>query len=190
MPEDTTVVDDTTTPTVEEPVEVPETPAPAPVVDPAEKAALEAKNRQLFERTKKAEADAKAARAEAEALKKNPSALDVEDYIDISAALDGLDQREKKYLAEQHKLTGKPLSELRNDENFVLWQSAYHQKVEKENSVKPSGTQPESPKPKTLGSALAESNDLASKEEMLRKAGLYKDPGSPRNDRVILGPQN
>src|SRR3990167_1914049 len=58
--------------------------------------------------------------------------LDVEDYIDISASLEGLDQREKEYLAEQHKLSGKSLGEIRKDENFNLWQSAYRDKVEKE----------------------------------------------------------
>lgn len=124
------------------------------------------------------------------ALKKAPPTvvkpvLDVEDYIDISASLEGLDQREKEYLAKQHKLTGKPIKEIRNDEDFTLWQGAYRQKVEKELTLKPSGTQPESDKPKTLSEKLATAS-MAEKEQILIDAGYYK-PTRPRTDRVDIG---
>lgn len=114
------------------------------------------------------------------------ASLDVTDYIDISASLEGLDQREKEYLAEQHKYTGKPLSELRKDENFGLWQSAYRAKAEKEKlTLAPSSTQAEAERPKTLTERLA-SASLAEKEAILEEAGLYKSP-RPKADRVKIG---
>lgn len=112
--------------------------------------------------------------------------LDVEDYIDISASLEGLDQREKEYLAQQHKQTGKSLTELRKNEDFELWQSAYRAKVEKEKlTLAPSSTQAESERPKTLAERLA-SASLAEKEQILAEAGLYKSP-RPKSDRVNIG---
>ena len=112
--------------------------------------------------------------------------LDVSDYIDISASLEGLDQREKEYLAEQHKYTGKPLSELRKDEDFGLWQTAYRQKVEKERlTLSPSSTQSESERPKSLTERLA-SASLAEKEQILAEAGLYKSPRQ-KSERVNIG---
>ena len=142
--------------------------------------------RQVTARAKRAEAEAKAAKAEADRLRQaNTKGLDVEDYIDISASLEGLDQREKEYLASQHKLTGKPLNEIRKDEDFGLWQSAYQAKKEKELSLKPSGTQTESERPMTLAERLRGAS-VADKEKILTEAGLYRSP-RPRADRVELG---
>lgn len=122
-------------------------------------------------------------------LKSKPPAvktkLEVEDYIDISASLEGLDQKEKEYLARQHKLTGQPLGEIRKDEDFGLWQSAYRAKLEKELSLKPSGTQSESEKPVSFAEKIKNAS-LADKEKFLEEAGLYKNP-RPRADRVNLG---
>lgn len=125
-----------------------------------------------------------------EADKKKPievkATLDVGDYIDISASLEGLDQREKEYLAQQHKYTGKSLSELRKDENFSLWQSAYRAKVEKEKqALTPTSTQAESERPRTLAERLA-SASLEDKEKLLVEAGLYKSP-RPKEDRTNIG---
>lgn len=103
------------------------------------------------------------------------SGLDIEDYIDISASLEGLDQKEKAYLAREHKLSGKPLSEIRKDEDFKLWQSAYRRKVVKEQkTLTPSGTQSESAAPKSLAQRLASAKNLDEKEKILTEAGLYK----------------
>lgn len=111
--------------------------------------------------------------------------LEVEDFINISASLEGLDQREKEYLAEQHKLTGRPLSEIKNGEDFLLWQGGYKTKVEKERALKPSGTQPEGDKPVSFLEKLKNANP-AEKEKLLSGAGLYKAP-RPRSDRVSIG---
>jgi len=112
--------------------------------------------------------------------------LDVEDYIDISASLEGLDQKEKEFLAREHKQSGKPLAEIRKDEDFLLWQSAYRQKVEKERlTLKPSSTQTESEIPKTLQEKL-QGASLEEKEKILTEAGYYKSP-RPKSERVNIG---
>lgn len=160
----------------------------APEVDPR-LAELEAKNKQMFERAKKAEAEAKALKLQQESTKDvSTKSLDVEDYIDISASLEGLDQREKEKLAKEHKLTGRSLTEIRKDEDFLLWQGAYRAKAEKERlTLKPSGTQSESDKPKSLTEKLATAS-MADKEKILKEAGLYKD-FRPRADRTHIGNQ-
>ena len=113
-------------------------------------------------------------------------ALDIEDYIDISASLEGLDQREKEKLAREHKLTKKPLSEIRQDEDFVLWQEAYRAKKEKEaKALKPNSAQGDSDKPQTLNEKLANAT-LAEKEKILAEAGLWKSPRA-RADRTTIG---
>lgn len=146
--------------------------------------------RQVTARAKRAEAEAKVAKAEAERLRNaSKSSLDVEDYIGISASLEGLDKREKEYLAQQHKLTGKPLDEIRKDEDFGLWQDAYRAKKEKELSLKPSGTQSESERPMSFAERLKSTSSLADKEKLLTDAGLYRSP-RPRADRVDLGRGN
>jgi hypothetical protein len=116
------------------------------------------------------------------------SGLNVEDYIDISASLEGLDQREKEFLARQHKLTGKPLPEIRKEEDFQLWQSAHRAKLEKENALAPSSTQTETDKPSTLEDRIAKASSIEEKEKLLTEAGLYKAP-RPRPDRVHIGNQ-
>lgn len=121
-------------------------------------------------------------------LKSEPKAtksLDVEDFIDISASLEGLDQRQKEYLAEQHKLTGQPIKEIRNGENFLLWNDGYQTRVEKERALKPSSTQPDYDKPKTLAERLKGAS-LEEQEKILADAGLWKSP-RPRGDRVNIG---
>lgn len=116
-------------------------------------------------------------------------ALDVEDYIDISASLEGLDQREKAYLAKEHKLTGRPLSEIRKDEDFTLWQDAWRAKVEKERqTLAPNSTQMLTDAPRSFEDRINSAPDLASKEALLVEAGLYRAP-KLKQDRVNIGTQ-
>ena len=112
--------------------------------------------------------------------------LDVEDYIGISTALDGLDQREKARLAEEHKLSGKPLKAIRESEDYQLWQTAYRQKQEKENALKPSSTQATEDMPKSATQKLRGAQTLSETEAVLRELGLYKD-ARPRADSVDIG---
>lgn len=171
--ENTTETETTTTPVVEKDFE------------------LEAKNKQLYERAKKAEAEAKVARQEIERLKKvstGSKGLDVSDYIDISSSLEGLTQREKEKLAQEHKLTGKPIKELRNSEDFLLWQSALKQKMEREAaSLPPSSKQPDDNSPISLDDALAGAQSMEEKEALLAETMGYSIGNKPRTDRVVIG---
>ena len=163
---------------IETEVETPETPAPE--VEP--KAEPKAEKTVPYSRFKEVN-------NELAELKKNPpvkTSLDVEDYIDISASLEGLDQKEKEYLAREHKLTGKPLSEIRNSEDFSLWNTGYKAKIEKERSLKPSGTQPESERKRSAVEQITSAKGLKDQEAMLRKFGLYKE-SRPRADRSTIG---
>lgn len=156
--------------------------APEADIEQLKKEAELAKNYKV--RAEKAEA--LAAKLSNQVKQPAKNVLDVEDYIDISASLDGLDQREKEYLAQQHKYTNKPLTEIRKGEDFSLWQSAYRAKVEKERlTLSPSTTQDEAERPKTLTDRLREAN-LADKEKILVEAGLYKQP-KRRFDPVNIG---
>lgn len=115
-----------------------------------------------------------------------PKGLKVEDYIDISSSLDGLDNREKEYLANLHRLSGAPLKDIRASEDFSLWRTAYQQKTEKEKLVlKPNSGQGEGDAPKSFTERLANAS-VTDKEKILAEAGLYKSP-RPRMDKVDLG---
>lgn len=170
-------------PTVETPA-VEETPEPV-AEDPKLTTALIQKEK-FREKFEKAEAERKALEAKLnEQVSRGTVPLAVEDYIDISTSLDGLDAREKAKLAEDHKLSGKPLKDIREGEDYQLWQSAYRAKIEKENSLKPSATQPLEDGPRSLKDRLANAT-LAEKEEILREQGMYKD-FRPRADRTSIG---
>jgi preprotein translocase subunit SecD len=142
--------------------------------------------RQLTARAKEAEAKAKALESRLGSTGSAP--LAVEDYIDISASLNGLDAREQAFLAEQHKLSGKPLKDIRSGEDFQLWQSAYRQKQEAENALKPTSTQAIEEGPKSLTDRLRNAT-IAEKEAILKEAGLYKE-FRPRADRTKIGNQS
>ncbi len=117
---------------------------------------------------------------------KPKTAVDVEEVLNITTALEGLDQREKEYVVKQHKLTGKAIVDIRKEEDFAFWQTAYRAKAEKEKSaLKPNGTQSESEKPKSLAEKLAGAS-IADKEKILIEAGLYK-VNKPRTDRQSIG---
>ena len=115
----------------------------------------------------------------------------MEDYIDISNSLAGLDPKEQEYLSTQHTLSGKSLKEIRQDEDFLLWQSAHRQKVEKENkTLKPGNGSSTVDEPQDFQSKLAalpnNMESLAEKEKMLTEAGLYKAPRQNPN-RTNIG---
>lgn len=128
-------------------------------------------------------------------LRENPQpqsqTLDLNELIAINASMEGLSQREKERLAEEHKLTGRPLPEIRKSEDFLLWQQGYHSKVEKERALKPSSTQPEAQAERKLSDVLKDPRvPREEKEELMRQHGLYKDPASkpPGLQRKVLMP--
>lgn len=120
-----------------------------------------------------------------------PAVLNVEDYIDISASLEGLDQKEKEKLAREHKLTGRALGEIRKDEDFVLWQSAYRAKVEKEQALNPSTRQPEVKEEKTFEDQIEEAKGsnpfkiTPEREKLMEDAGLWKSPRPARGGNKL-----
>ena len=78
--------------------------------------ALDAQKRQWREKAENLEKEV----AKLKKVKTPDGKLEVDDYIDISASLDGLDQKEKEKLSREHKLTGEPLSEIRKNKVFAL----------------------------------------------------------------------
>lgn len=141
--------------------------------------------RQLTARAKAAEAKAKQLEAQLKQVRSGSSPLDVEDYIDISTSLDGLDARQKAFLAEQHKLSGKSLKEIRNSEDFQLWNEAYSLRQQKEAALRPNSAQEDEPAPQPFAAKLKGAS-LAEKEAMLRAQGLYRDR-RPQQNRVDIG---
>lgn len=181
------------------PEESEETLNPEELAEPEDVIEEEAKTDKFEELYKNQKIRAEKAETERKALEEKLNAaiksdgkakegLDIEDYIDISASLEGLDKREKEYLAREHKLTNTPLPEIRESEDYKLWQSAYQAKVEKEEkTLKPNGTQSDSERPQSLTDQLTGAS-LADKEKMLKDAGYYKSP-RPRTDRINIGDQ-
>lgn len=183
--EETEEVEGVTTENTEA-VEETEVAEEAPKTDYA--ADFEAKNKQLFERAKKAEQEAKAAKARIEALEKaNTKSLDVEDYLDINKAFAGLSDPEQAKLAEWHKQTARPLAELRESDDFKLWQIGHSQMVEKEKALKPSSTQPDQSAPRKLSEVLTDPKvPQAEKERLMKEHGLYKDPFEGTQTKVVM----
>lgn len=114
--------------------------------------------------------------------------IDVNQFLDMSASLEGLDQAEKEYLANQHKLTGKPISELRQSDTFSFWQVGHKQKVEKDKALNPSSTQVVVDEKKSVDEILANAT-LEEKEKFLKDNGLYTDTRNKNHNRVNIGTQ-
>ena len=127
------------------------------------------------------------------ALKAKPvqvvnSSLDVNDYIEISASLEGLDAREKEYLAKQHKVTGQPLNEIRKSEDFGFWQSSYQGKKSRDQaSLTPSTKQPDDTSPISLEEALNNASTIEEKEAILAQVGYSVGKQSSAATRVKIG---
>jgi colicin import membrane protein len=133
---------------------------------------LEAKNRQLFERAKKAEEKLKAME-KAGKVNKEKSTGDNLDYIlEVQSATKGLDAEEVEELRLRAKAKDYSLSEARKDENFVLWQKARKEKVAKAKALDPSTKQAEVKKAKTPEQRLAEAKTLEEQGKILDELGL------------------
>lgn len=182
------------TPTNEEEVVEPESTEEVPEEEPAStpddkglKSALAQKDhfREKFEKAEKERKALEERLRKAAAGTADRSALDVEDYIDISNALSGLDREQQAYLSEQHKLTGKPLSEIRESAAFKRWDAGYQAEQEAERALHPNSAQPEADLPKSVNEKLKGAS-LAEKERLLTEMGLWKSP-HPKSDRVKIG---
>jgi len=102
----------------------------------------------------------------------NSEPLDVDSILEVQTATKGLDADEVEELRLRAKATGESLTEARKNDNFVLWREAKKAKVAKEKALKPSSTQTESSKPKTLEDRLAEAKTFEEKEKILSEVGM------------------
>lgn len=178
MEETKDVIQDSSPEQVENNSEVVKTPESEPEQKTEEKTVPYSRFQQIVEENKK---------LKSQPVKVVNKSLDVEDYIDISASLEGLDQKEKERLAREHKLSGKPLAEIRKDEDFLLWQSAYRQKSEKERaSLIPSNKQPDDNSPISLEDALNNASTVEEKEAILKASMGYHIGNKHRADRVNI----
>lgn len=125
------------------------------------------------------------------ALQKQPqetgSSVDALEFIKLGKKLQDYADEEIDFATEVAK-SKRPEDILKalDNEMVQLAINARREKVEKEKlSLKPTGTQSDSDKPKSFTERLA-SASLADKEKLLAEAGLYKSP-RPKADRVNLG---
>jgi len=128
------------------------------------------------------EAKFKASQAEAIRLKKeneglrkdSPKGVNVDEIVEIQAATKDLSPEEISELKVRATSTGKSLTEARKDENFILWQKAYQEKVERENAPEPSTKQGAS------GNKSIKDMTQSEKEEYYVKQGFIKASPKPK----------
>lgn len=136
----------------------------------------EEKNTRLFARLKKAE-DKKRKEIEKSAPPTSIE-LEVEKIVEVTSALEGLDVKEKARLIIESKQKGTSLGETRRDEDFVLWQTAYKEKVAKNNAPLPSTKQTTKGQEPTLDEVLKDGT-LEEKEKALKELGTITNYGKP-----------
>ena len=103
---------------------------------------MKKQNSQFFERFKKTDAKLE------DYIKKNvvtskegKASIDPAETARIMVALGGLDSAEQNRLIQEAKLKEISLEDARKDEDFVLWQTAHKEKVEKDKGLTPSTKQ-------------------------------------------------
>ena len=174
----------------EEPINPPsETETPEKTDSPKEE--YSDREKRLYARAKTAEEAAKVAKEKLANSEKPKS--DVDAIVEVQQATNGLDPIEIGELKNRATMNDISLLEARKDDNFVLWQTAYRTKVEKEKALNPSTRQEVTERPKTLTQKLAEAgtkpNWLEEKEKLLIEAGLWKNPRRrAEKDRIPLSP--
>lgn len=97
------------------------------------------REKRYYARMKQAENIAKTAREELSKVRKPVS--DIDAILEVQEATKGLEMAEIATLKTWADALKVSLSEARKNENFVLWQKAYREKVDKENTPLPSTTQ-------------------------------------------------
>jgi hypothetical protein len=174
------------------------------------------RERRLYARLKESEEVTKKTKAEMakvreELAKAKIPISDVDAILEVQTATSGLDPDEVAELKFRASILGDKLSDARKDKNFLLWQKAHREEVEKLNAAKPTTTQPEEEKPKTIFDQARElggrtldrdgrtvvANDsikrdvakLSEKEKMLEKHGLWVHPRkAQREEKFKVGP--
>jgi len=122
----------------------------------------------VYARMKLAEERAKKAEAKL-AEKPTSESSDVDAIVEINIATKDLSPEEIAELRFRASVNKTTLSEARKDENFILWQGAHKEKVEKDQTLPPSTKQSITPKRKSLTDMTVEE-----KEDALLKMGVGK----------------
>lgn len=126
-------------------------------------------------------------RKKAEEVKPNQTeGVDSIDLIKLGKKLQDYSDEELDFVTK-FAGTKKPEEVLKALENPFVQTGikATREQVEKEKTLRPSGTQGMSDKPKSVSEQIANA-DMAGKEELLKKYGLYRDP-RPRSDNRRIG---
>jgi len=139
-----TTIEETNENPVEEETTV-EQPQPAETETPKEETdspeQYTEREKRYYARMKQAENIAKAAREELAKVKRPASVSNIDAILEVQEATKDLAAPEIAELKLRADALKVPLTEARKNENFVLWQKAYKEKVEKENVPPPSTTQ-------------------------------------------------
>jgi len=176
------------TPAEEEPEEKPQEETETPVQKTEE--TYTEREKRTYARMKKAEDEAKQAKADLMKVKDDLAKAkipisDVDAILEVQIATDSLDTDEVAELKFRASSLGTKLSDARQDKNFLLWQKAHREEVEKLNAAKPTTVQVEEQKPKSVfdqAKELHSSNirqdfaNLKEKEAFLEKHGLWEHP--------------
>jgi hypothetical protein len=135
------------------------------------------REKRYYARMKQAENIAKAAREELAKVKRPASVSNIDAILEVQEAtkdLDAYEIAELKYRSDALKV---PLTEARRNENFLLWQKAHKEKVEKENI----------PLSTTQGNVTGEKGlkdmTLDERTEYFEKIGLVTKQRNPRPAR-------
>ncbi len=138
-----------------------------------------AREKRYYARMKQAENIAKQAREELATMSKKPVvAPNIDAILEVQEAtkdLDNLEISELKFRADALKV---PLTEARKNENFILWQKAHKEKVEKENIPLPSTAQGGVTREKTL-----QEMTLEERTKVFEELGLVTKQVLPRPPR-------
>ncbi|MFH1327405.1 MAG: hypothetical protein ABIH76_00925, partial [Candidatus Bathyarchaeota archaeon] len=131
-----------------------------------------------YARMKQAENIAKAARDELAKVKRPASVSNIDTILEVQEATKDLTTPEIEELKVRADILKTSLSDARKNENFVLWQKAYREKVEKENVPLPSTTQGNVSKEKSLKEMT-----LEERTKYFEKIGLVTKQYPPKPAR-------
>lgn len=127
--------------------------------------------------------------------KSSPEMTTVDEILEVQQATKGLSTEEVVELKRRALIEDIPLSEARKDPNYILWQSAWKAKVEKEKTPPPSTQQGQEEKKKSFLDELRDHpvtqgnwrEAIEAKGKILRREGLLKTRRRrPREDIIPL----
>ncbi len=136
------------------------------------------REKRYYARMKQAENIAKTAREELAKVKRPANIQNIDAILEVQEATRDLDTTEIAELKMRADALKVPLTEARRNENFLLWQKAHKEKVDKENIPLPSTTQGNVQKEKTLKDMT-----LDERTAYFEKIGLITKQIRPRPSR-------